>query len=393
MRPSDAKRKYSLCQRRPVESGYLNFNAGEKKTAGSCALLSGFTLVELLVVILVSVLVTGAAFSIYRTSSQYYVQQDALLEQNQNLRVALYTVARDVRMAGNCFSLLGPFVSTIQVYSPAVKGAEGGWFKYDNDDVKGYGIRAVFGEDGGAGGPDTLTIFRADVESGTEIGTLAAGFSPGSSNSIQLVDNFTQNALKQGDIVALVSGQAAMITEVDNFSETGATELFIPEKARFKPADSMKTPHSGFNFPAGSQVYNLRDVVAVTYYVDTATNCLMANYHDSGISAFDKEASVIVATNIEDFQVRYVLGADPLPVNATSGDETWKQGSDQVTENNLTRTGPIRVVNLAMTAVSSRAVAGMGGSTPVELFNHKPNRPADKYQRRVMTETVFLRNF
>ena len=388
MRLLGAKQKYSFPLSCSAEWGQSN--AAEKRCAPQRLRLgraSGFTMVELLVVIVVSFFVTGAAFALYRTSSQYYVQQDALLEQNQNLRVGLYTVARDVRMAGNCFYLLSPFVSTIQVYSVP----DGKWFKYDDTLVTEYGIRAVFGKDGGVSEPDTLTIFRAEVESGSPLGTLASDFSPGSTTIIRLTENFKQNAVKQGDIVALVVGPMAMIVQVDNFNETGDNELIVTNNSRFRPDDPLETPFSGLSFPAGSQVYNLRDVVAVTYYVDTATNCLMASYNDNLVTQMDAGTSVIVATDIEDFQVRYILNNTPMQVNTTP--EIWQQGVDGIAENQLGNGNWVAAINLALVSASDRG-SSFGDSQPVALFNHtQVATTSDKKQRRILTETISLRNF
>ncbi len=67
----------------------------------------GMTLIELMIVLLVSIIILGAAFSLYQVNARYYVAQDALLEQQQNLRAALYSIARDVRYGQRCCSAAG----------------------------------------------------------------------------------------------------------------------------------------------------------------------------------------------------------------------------------------------------------------------------------------------
>ena len=346
---------------------------------------SGLTLVELLIVLVISVLVLGAAVTLYQINARVYVQQDSMLEQNQNLRVGMYTAARDVRMAGNSFPLLGLDITHIQV-----AGTDGKWFKYPG--ASKYGVRGIYGVDGGAGGTDSLTIFRADVESGSPVGQLAADANPNNSlNSLTLQDIFKYNTLQPGDIIALVNGNQAAILQVstnpDHFPKkdgsgavSGETNIIQLGKTRFAPKESIP----GFSgFPVGAYVYNLRDVTFVTYSVDDNYN-LVADYHDSRVTDFDSGESVIVATNIEDFQVRYIFNGEEIgPL----------EGADFFDENRLSSDSWVVAVNLAMVARSAMDDGSRKNRPPQLLFNHAYTGGGDGYQRRVLTETVFLRNF
>ena len=61
---------------------------------------SGFTLVELMIVLAISGIIIGAIFSVYRTQQRTYLAQDQVAEMQQNLRAALSIMARDFRSAG-----------------------------------------------------------------------------------------------------------------------------------------------------------------------------------------------------------------------------------------------------------------------------------------------------
>lgn len=346
---------------------------------------SGLTLIELLIVLVISILVMGAAVTLYQVNARVYVQQDSMLEQNQNLRVGMYTVARDARMAGNSFPLMGLDITHIQV-----AGTDGKWFKYSG--VSDYGVRPVWGEDGGANGTDSLTIFRADVESGSAVGQLAGGFSPGGSeDSLALQENFKYNTLQPGDIIALVNGSQAAVLQVssneNHFPEknssdviTGETNIIYLGDTRFVPGESMPNI---LGFPAGTYVYNLRDITFVTYSIDDKHN-LVANYHDAGLTEFDSNQSVIVATNIEDFQVRYILNGENIgPL----------LGHDGLNPGQLDSTSWVVAVNLAMVARSAIDDGSRKNRPPQQLFNHAYSGTGDGYPRRVLIETIFLRNF
>lgn len=69
-----------------------------KKQSGN--LQQGFTLVELLVAMAMAVIVMAALYSTFKSQQDSYVSQEVVAEMQQNLRAALYMMARDIRIAG-----------------------------------------------------------------------------------------------------------------------------------------------------------------------------------------------------------------------------------------------------------------------------------------------------
>jgi len=68
-----------------------HFNTDNKK---------GFTLVELLVAMAVTVIVAGAAVSSYMNQQENQLSQKQIVEMQQNMRAALYVMTMELRMAG-----------------------------------------------------------------------------------------------------------------------------------------------------------------------------------------------------------------------------------------------------------------------------------------------------
>jgi len=60
----------------------------------------GFTIVELLVAMVVSFLALGAIYATFLNQHKSYVVQEETVVMNQNLRIALFYMQRDIRMAG-----------------------------------------------------------------------------------------------------------------------------------------------------------------------------------------------------------------------------------------------------------------------------------------------------
>ena len=61
---------------------------------------TGFTLVELMIVVALSGIVMAAVYSIYIAQQKTYIAQDQVVEMQQNIRAALDLMEREIRMAG-----------------------------------------------------------------------------------------------------------------------------------------------------------------------------------------------------------------------------------------------------------------------------------------------------
>ena len=61
---------------------------------------SGFTMVELLVVLAVASILMTLMYQVYRSQLKSHTTQAELVEMQQNMRAALYLIERDIRMAG-----------------------------------------------------------------------------------------------------------------------------------------------------------------------------------------------------------------------------------------------------------------------------------------------------
>ena len=62
--------------------------------------LKGFTLIELLIAVAISGLVAGSIYTVFRSQHDSYVAQEQIVEIQQNIRAAMYMMAREIRMAG-----------------------------------------------------------------------------------------------------------------------------------------------------------------------------------------------------------------------------------------------------------------------------------------------------
>jgi prepilin-type N-terminal cleavage/methylation domain-containing protein len=77
----------------------------------------GITLIELLVVMGIFGIVMGAIYSLYSTHQRSAYTQDEVVEVQQNLRIGIDSITRDVRMAG----FLVPYKPNTNIRMPAVQ--------------------------------------------------------------------------------------------------------------------------------------------------------------------------------------------------------------------------------------------------------------------------------
>ena len=78
---------------------------------------AGITLIELLVVMGIFGIVMGAIYSLYAAHQRSAYTQDEVVEVQQNLRIGIDSITRDVRMAG----ILVPYIPVTQVQMPPVQ--------------------------------------------------------------------------------------------------------------------------------------------------------------------------------------------------------------------------------------------------------------------------------
>jgi prepilin-type N-terminal cleavage/methylation domain-containing protein len=72
----------------------------------------GFTLVEILVVVAILGLVMGSIYSIYLTNMKSAYSQEEVVEVQQNLRIAMDSITKDIRMAGMLVPSSTPPITT-----------------------------------------------------------------------------------------------------------------------------------------------------------------------------------------------------------------------------------------------------------------------------------------
>jgi type IV pilus assembly protein PilW len=101
----------------------------------------GFTLVELMVALVLSLVVIGGALMVYLSSSTSYRAQEATAQMMENGRTAVEMISRDLRMA-EYWKCIGWQAANLSNHLP-------------------YQQRGIYSDNGASGAPDTLRMLQA----------------------------------------------------------------------------------------------------------------------------------------------------------------------------------------------------------------------------------------
>lgn len=314
---------------------------------------SGFTLAELMVAMTVTLIVLAGAFEVVQQSARASALAVSTSDVNQNLRVAMNVVIRDLIQAGEGDYGLrtgvsipnGPGVDLIVRPGPA--GAD---WRFPAD----YTVLPAVSPESGLGiaingvATDVVTLLYEDrrLDFAGVIPVIAAsGASMNFQNQIEIDDEAI--GIKEGDLIRFGSGAMQEVTNVAGNTVHFDNDAVSRLNQRDAPQGSVMELKGGgntFNDLPVSRIY------MITYYISIGTSGLpqlvrRVNYGEERI----------VAIGVENLQLTWDLvnGADNLTNVETFGDDVAE--------------GQIRKANLYMAARAQNAVNGNSQPTRASL--------------------------
>jgi type IV pilus assembly protein PilW len=322
----------------------------------------GFSLVELMIAMVLASLVGMAAYTVFSSSSRSSMAQEDVSEAQQNVRVAMDVLAKDIRSAG--FGLPDPPFSL---------------------SIGGVSHSSPIAIVNSSSGPDTITLLggseeRFWLDADQDCSNTDADFT-NDCNLPDVADPTTAHA--QGATTINITGDGA--AALDDFFD-GAS--FDTDRAYISINGIYYTTVTGITrvgmyatlplstpldraYRDGTPVFIIK---AVRYTINTSlTGCSTANpcltRHDLA------ETNEVLAQNIEDIQFAYSLqGSSSFANNASMNDVDIVA----VRANILGRT---RRLDLSGGTVSAR-----------QALEDRAAGAADAYRRRLLTSVVKVRN-
>lgn len=360
---------------------------------------AGFSLVELMVAMLLSLILGGAVLQVYLVNKRTFVSQDQNAQVQEAGRFAVEFLARDLRMAGllGCASVDQPRKLADRVKSFLNDSS----FPYDIEiGIRGFeapgsapggsltlsAVDPLPVADGGAWSPALPAPLVGKVLPGSDV-VVVSGIEPA---SWPLVSPFTTgaqifvatpNEIERGDILMVTDCNQAMIFQASSVNASSSNVTGAP--SAMTPGNSEPISKGGKRgaFVDGSQVSRVR---SFAFYLgrgeDGAPSLIRESLQATSASASKLVREELIG-HVETLQITYGIDANAdfvIDRFATAAAVTdWVQ---------------VRAVRLGLLLRSPQAILPQAAAGSYAVDCVAVTAPADRRQRRVFPLTVSLRN-
>lgn len=353
----------------------------------------GFTLIELMIAVLISTIISSALFGLFKIQSRQLMHQDQQMSMHQNLRFAADILGRSARMAG---------------YGTGGEVAGPMGYDYSSDSTsEGYALPAIISWDGGSSSPDAITLVYADpsLEMNTSVITTEActtsslTFNMAHKNYSSLIDNYAAYELMMCWDYGTSGGTESFMWRIDTAgsSATGTVGV-VDNSGSYTDFDAVCS--STENLPP---ILWCSRANVVSYYIDNDDTDgvgpgsaehpvlmmdLNYSYPANGQSADD----VPLVDEIEDLQIEYC----PKNKDCTSA-SAWVDELALDDSGNYEGTS-VWMVRFTIVARSQRTdLKSFGGATGHSkprpaIANRSASSSGDNYHRTITTTEVTVRN-
>jgi type IV pilus assembly protein PilW len=329
----------------------------------TCNKEQGFSLVEMMVAMLISLILLAGVSQIYLSSRQSYRMQESLSRVQENGRFALEFLSRDIRMSD--FWGCANFDSVTNNLNPAGVTPD---LAFDEG-----GLSADDGT--GLNGSDVITLRGAYPTNMNVLPNGAAGYGPLQSSDITIGNN---NNLSQCDIVIVADCSRADIFQINNANPGGTGELVHNTGTTCSPSNYNTVSCTGGNahclskiYAGDASVYRMQQVV---YSLGVGGQGEPALYRKE-----NGNAAIELVDGIADFQIRYGEDID--------GDLA---ADYYVPANQVVDMG--RVVSVRVWVLARSYEDNLTPTRQTYEWETQPVQAADNRLYQVFTSTIALRN-
>ncbi len=232
----------------------------------------GFTMVELMVAMLLSLFLLGGILSVYLTGKQTYRSTQGLSQIQSNLRFTMDMFSRDIRMAGYMPCRYQPNLSTVingnnwwqNIFDQPLQGYEGGVSTFPTD---------VTATEVLAPGSDAIAVFKTDGFQAT----VTSFAQSATSGTISVANPIPAGTLSQGETAIICDSHQAALFQI---SDRGANSVQYDASGNTAPGNCLaglgsngagevtcsdQTNYLAYDFPANNSL--LVRYSPVIYYV------------------------------------------------------------------------------------------------------------------------------
>ncbi|QIT56616.1 prepilin-type N-terminal cleavage/methylation domain-containing protein [Aquisalimonas sp. 2447] len=349
--------------------------------------MSGFSLIELMIAMAISLILLLGVTQIYLGTSATNRAQEGLSRVQENARFAIDSLSREIRMAGynGCPRSKSPELSIMANDADAD-------FIFSGRSVIGVDNAASAGTDFWLNGlPDNLEdeqpAIRVTFSSGSDIATIPDSFG----NSAQLQIGSNEVGFRQNDFITITDCETAHIAEItrnpqnddedaDKINISHGNTGNSPHRWCDEPSEEDCNQNQAFqNYDDGAQAMQF---YSYTFYLaENGSGAPSLYRRDDMRSGGEAEVRELVE-NVEAMRIQY--GED------TSGDfqvNRYRTAS-QLSDNDWQNVLSVRISVL----FASDEVLSEARATDFSLLGETIPTDADRRVRQVATTTISLRN-
>lgn len=344
----------------------------------------GFSLLEVMMATLVSVIVVAGLYSLFRVQVRQFVYQDLQAGMHRQNRLAVDVVGRTARAAG--YGAAG-----------VTRGAlgEGG----DPNNV----MPAIIAYDAfGADGTDAVTFVTMDpeVRMDTDAGVTTActatelSFEMGVRGNASAIVQYTTGDRVMCLDQAALTGQQSFLWNVTANGSSASGTVGVENATVY--ADFVASCPTTSSIPTAMTCSRAE---IATFYVDSdGTDGIGAGSAEHPVLMLDldfefpDDDDLPVVDDVEDFQVEYCLGTSDCAADPAGG--TWADTLDTYTDADTSNDADdVLAIRVSVVTRSAREdPAGMFPGAPVAIANHDPAATADHYYRSASATDLVARN-
>ncbi len=318
----------------------------------------GFSLIELLIVIALTGIVSASIYGAYWSQERVHKAQAMVSEMQSNAKLAMLIISKDVRMIN------------------AYLGENGmGWLDGDTGEESGDYIRGLKAWNNLDNGSDAIDIAYADLNISSP---LDKDMPHGSGT--QFVDDaggFEEKFDDDGQFLVIITDyEKSNLMEVTNANASSNSLTFNRGTSSFNYPANKNWDHGGYG--VGAMIFLAKFVSYRIDHSDPDHPTLEMSVNFDPNSHPDDRRYEPLTQDIEDLQVAYILVDENGVVS-----EVDQPDDDDYAD--------VRAIRLSIVARTSNPVIGFSGSNRPALEDN-PAGTSDDYQRRVITETFLVRN-
>ena len=330
---------------------------------------AGVGLVEIMVAVTLSLILTAGLVHVYTGNKQTYRIQEALSRVQENGRFALDFITRDLRSAGflGCAGTSTKTTNTLNNastfnwnFDQIIEGFEATGSSWDRDPVATAGIVSPY-----LPARDVLTI-RRSLGNPVQVAAYPGGNPTGSAD----IKVDPPHGLERFDVVMVTDCTDAAIFQITNINTSGASQNIVHNTGGAStPGNATKA--LGKDYTGAGEIVQL---MTSTYYIGTGASGRPALFRKDGAAAAQE-----LVEGVEDMQVLYGIDTDS---NRTA--------NRYVTANNVADWGD--VVSAEVRLLLQTLDNNLTPQAQPYTFNGVNTLPADLRLRRVFTNTISIRN-